>query len=196
MLLDDLKAYTLILASQSPRRKSLLKEAGFNFKTVLTGQVSEEFPSEMDKYEIPVYLAELKSAGYTASLHDRDILITADTIVWHNQVLNKPQNRDEALVFLRSLSGSEHEVITGLCLRSSAKAMTFYSGSKVFFTELQEEEIVYYTDHFKPYDKAGAYGIQEWIGYIGVERIEGSFYNVMGLPVQQLYHKLGEFIKS
>jgi len=148
------------------------------------------------QFEIPVYLSDLKSKAYSKDLSENQILITADTIVWfENQVINKPKNRADAVQILERLSGNSHEVITGVSLRNKEKIRSFYSHSRVTFSTLSKEEINYYIDHYEPFDKAGAYGIQEWIGYIGISRIEGSFFNVMGLPIQQLYHELGEFIK-
>ncbi len=197
MLLDELKDYNLILASKSPRRHHLLKEIGLSFSVSDLHEVDETFPEEMNKYEIPVFLAELKSNAFSAQLGKKDILITADTIVWFkNKVINKPAGRKEAIEFLEKLSGNMHEVLTGVCIRGPSKRVSFYSHSEVYFSNLSEEEIVYYIDTFKPFDKAGAYGIQEWIGYIGINEIRGSFFNVMGMPVQLLYHNLGEYVKN
>lgn len=195
MLLDELKDYTIILASQSPRRHHLLKEIGLSFTISNLHEIDETFPVTMGKFEVPVHLAEQKSKAYSAPLKDKDILITADTIVWfENEVINKADNREEAIEFLNTLSGNMHEVVTGVCLRSKSNMLSFYSHSEVYFADLKEEEILYYIDRYKPYDKAGAYGIQEWIGYIGIHEIRGSFFNVMGMPVQLLYQKLEEFI--
>lgn len=196
MLLDQINAFSLILASQSPRRHHLLKEAGLEFKISSLHEVEESYPSGLDKFEIPVYLSDLKSRAYSDTLLDNEILITADTIVWfENEVINKPESRNDALKILGRLSGKTHEVITGVSLRSKEKMRSFYSHSMVTFTTLSETEINFYIDKYRPFDKAGAYGIQEWIGYVGISRIEGSFFNVMGMPIQQLYHELGEFIK-
>lgn len=197
MLLDELKSFHIILATRSPRRHHLMKEAGLSFEVSSLHEVDESFPVDMDKFNIPVYLAELKSSVFNGELKEKDILITADTIVWfRDKVINKPENRVDAINILKDLSGNMHEVITGVCLRSPGKTMSFYSHSYVYFTQLSGDEIEFYIDRYKPFDKAGAYGIQEWIGYIGIKEIKGSFFNVMGLPIQQLYHKLGLFINE
>lgn len=197
MLLEDLKNYNIILASQSPRRQFLLKEAGIPFIVSNLHEVEEDFPEGLDKFRIPVYLAQLKSDTFSEDLKENDILITADTIVWINDhVINKPVDREDAVRILRTLSGNVHEVITGVCMRSIKKTHTFYSHSSVHFRNLTDAEINYYVDQYQPFDKAGAYGIQEWIGYVGICEIRGSFYNVMGLPVQQLYHELESFISE
>ncbi|NQU84630.1 MAG: septum formation protein Maf [Mariniphaga sp.] len=185
-----IKNHNIILASKSPRRQQLLRELGFDF-TIKTIEVEEKFPLEMSMEEIPVFLAELKANPFEGKLADNDLLITADTIVWHeNKVLGKPENKEQAIEMLSSLSNCEHQVVTGVCLKSLKKQKSFNSVSNVIFKKLTADEINYYIDNYKPYDKAGAYGIQEWIGYIGVSHIEGSFFNVMGLPVQKLYSEL------
>jgi len=144
--------------------------------------------------EIPVYLAKLKAVPFLSELKPNELLITADTIVsFQNKVLGKPKNKEQAIQMLRQLSGNEHQVITGVCLSSSAKQNVFYSQSNVQFKKLSSQEIDYYISEYKPFDKAGAYGIQEWIGTIGITHIEGSFYNVMGLPIQKLYEKIQKF---
>lgn len=195
MLLNEIQKYRIILATKSPRRQHLMSEAGFSFEVSHLHEVEENFPENLNKFEIPVYLAELKSDAYPDKLEEQDLLITADTIVWLNgKVINKPNSREDAISILRSLSGNMHEVITGVCIRNSHENLCFHSHSKVFFRKLKEEEILYYIEHYKPFDKAGAYGIQEWIGYIGISKIQGSFFNVMGLPIQLLYQKLEEFI--
>ncbi len=196
MLLEKIKEYTLILASGSPRRQELMRAAGFNFQLCTDLEVEETYPEAMPGEEIPVYLANKKSAAYSIPLNDRDILITADTIVYQGEcVLEKPGNEDEARASLRLISGQSHFVYTGVCIRSAAKHTSFVARSEVRFGPLSEEEINYYIQHYEPYDKAGAYGIQEWIGYIGVEEIRGSYFNVMGLPVHMLYRELETFIK-
>jgi septum formation protein len=197
MLLPELlSGYRLILASQSPRRKELLAGLDLKFEIIVRPDIGEDFPSGMDKFEIPDYLAMSKSEAYIDLLDDKTILITADTIVWlKDEVVNKPENIEDAKIIVSKLSGNVHEVITGVCLRSARKVKIFHSLSKVWFRKLTDEEINYYIDHYKPMDKAGAYGIQEWIGYAGIEKIEGSFYNVMGLPVQTLYMELQEFAR-
>lgn len=190
-----IKDYQIVLASQSPRRKMLLAGLDIDFKVIVKPDITEEFPSELGMTEIPVYLAESKSDNYTELLTPNTILITADTIVWHQEKLvGKPTDLDDAFEILSNLSGDMHEVVTGVCLRSNNQKRVFYSHSRVFFRDLTPEEITYYIQKYKPLDKAGAYGIQEWIGYIGIEKIEGSFYNVMGLPVQQLYHELSSIV--
>ena len=195
MLQDRLDKYNIILASRSPRRKSLLKELGIRFKVVHIRDDGEEFPSHLDKFQIPVYISEKKSDSY-GSLGDNDLLITADTIVWmEGQVINKPADYQDAVRILRCISGNMHEVITGVTLRTRDDKYSFTSHTEVFFSELSEEEIQFYVTNYTPYDKAGAYGIQEWIGYIGIEKINGSYFNVMGLPVQKLYRVLEEFLK-
>lgn len=196
LLTDLLKGYRLILASQSPRRKTLLEGLDLKFEIIVRNDINEIYPEGMDKLEIPEYLAQIKSNSYIDLIDDKTILITADTIVWlKNKVLGKPENIEDAISMVSALSGNMHEVITGVCIRSAEKIKVFHSLSKVWFSELSNEEINYYVSHYKPLDKAGAYGIQEWIGYVGIEKIDGSFYNVMGLPVQMVYHELFHFIK-
>ena len=197
MLLNDLlKDYRIILASQSPRRKLLLEGLDLKFEVIVREDIPEDYPSHLKMDEIPVWLAKSKSDSYTDLLQDKTLLITADTIVWHKgRLLGKPVDQGHAVKILSTLSGSMHEVVTGVCLRSAEKTQLFHSISNVLFRELTLEEIHYYVSQYKPLDKAGAYGIQEWIGYIGIEQIEGSFYNVMGLPVQMLYHELIRFLQ-
>lgn len=191
--MKDLKKHKLILASKSPRRQYLLKELGLDF-VVHTKEVDESFPENLNAQEIPLYLCKKKADAFDEELTDNTIVITADTIVWiEGQVLNKPENFDDAVRMLKLLSGKKHEVYTGVCLRSKHKTKTFYALTHVYFKELSLEEIEYYINNFNPYDKAGAYGAQEWIGYIAVEKIEGSYFNVMGLPVRELYEALLEF---
>jgi septum formation protein len=185
--------YNYILASKSPRRNQLLKSLGIEFE-VKTKEVDEIYPDNLIKEEIPVFLAELKAKPFLADLSDSDLLITADTIVWfEGKVLGKPKNKAEATRMLQLLSGKEHQVISGVCLTTSNKKKSFYSISNVHFKTLTHNEIEYYVSEFKPFDKAGAYGIQEWIGSIGIIHIEGSFYNVMGLPIQKLYEEIQKF---
>ncbi|MFW5830769.1 MAG: Maf family nucleotide pyrophosphatase [Prolixibacteraceae bacterium] len=185
--------YNYILASKSPRRQQLLQSLGIGFE-VITKEVNERFPPGMHKYDIPVFLAELKSHSLIGLLKKNDLLITADTIVWlEDEVLGKPADEKEANTMLQQLSGKKHEVISGVCLTSPKKKQTFYSTSSVEFKNLTKAEIDYYIKNFKPFDKAGSYGIQEWIGTIGIKHIEGSFYNVMGLPIQKLYEEILKF---
>ncbi len=193
MKLKNLEKYKLVLASESPRRQQLLRELGLEFE-VRPSCLEEFYPEELGMTAIPVYLAELKADALKSEMKEDELLITADTIVWKDdQVLNKPKSREEAIAMLKNLSGSQHQVITGMHLMSIDKKVSFHAVTEVCFDELTDDEIIYYVDHFSPYDKAGAYGIQEWIGYVGISRIEGSFYNVMGLPVHKLYQHLKEF---
>lgn len=195
LLHDKLKPYRLILASQSPRRRQLLADAGIEFELAPRFECEESFPNDMPSTEVAEYLSKLKSEAYPESLGANDILLTADTVVIAcGQILGKPADREEAIAMITMLSGCEHEVVTGVTLRSGERVKSFSVVSKVYFRELSFEEIEYYVDNYRPYDKAGSYGIQEWIGYVGIEGIVGSFYNVMGLPVQRLYCELGEFI--
>ncbi len=183
----------MILASKSPRRQFLLKELGLDFE-VRTKEVDESFPETLKAQEIPLYLCEKKAHAFDEELNDNTIVITADTIVWvEGQVLNKPENYEDAVRMLKLLSGKMHEVYTGVCLRSKHKSKSFYALTKVYFKNLCQQEIDYYIKNYHPYDKAGSYGAQEWIGYIAVEKIEGSYFNVMGLPVRELYEELLKF---
>lgn len=185
--------YNFILASKSPRRQQLLHSLGIEFQ-VKTKEVEENYPENLAKEEIPVFLAELKSQPFLSDLKESDLLITADTIVWIDDfVLGKPHNKEEAKQMLQKLSGKEHQVISGVCLTSIVKQKSFYAISNVQFKELTKSEINHYISEFKPFDKAGGYGIQEWIGVIGITHIEGSFYNVMGLPIQKLYEEIQKF---
>lgn len=193
-MLENLSKYKIILGSNSPRRKELLSGLDIKFSVKVIPGLEENYPETLDPQEIPVFLSKQKAEAYLSSLDDTMLLITADTIVWNgNAVIGKPKNRAEAIQMLRSLSGHEHHVVTGVCLTTMKKQMTFSVISSVRFASLNDEEIIYYVDKYKPFDKAGAYGIQEWIGYVGVESISGSFYNVMGLPVQRLYQELKTF---
>ncbi len=184
--------FNIILGSQSPRRKELLVGLDIPFTTKVIPGIEETYPNTLLGEEIPIYLAEQKADAYT--LEDNDLLITADTIVWLNgRVYGKPSDEIEAQKMLRELSGKTHDVITGVCVRTNKKNVSFASTTKVRFTELSDAEIEHYVNKYRPMDKAGAYGVQEWIGYIGVEHIEGSYFNVMGLPIQRLYTVLKEF---
>lgn len=185
-----LPAYNYILASNSARRQELLKLLGIEF-VVKVKEVDETYQEELSKYEIPQYLARKKAGLLLPELKKNDLLITADTIVClDDEVLGKPGNYDEAAAILKKLSGREHSVISGVCLTSAEKQTSFYAETIVSFKVLADDEIDYYIKTFKPFDKAGAYGIQEWIGLVGVTSIKGSFYNVMGLPVRQLYEEI------
>jgi septum formation protein len=195
MLHEKLKHYELILASQSPRRQELIKGLGVNFTLSPRYHVDEVYPADMQKNEVPVYLAKLKSEHYPQQLTDKHILLTADTLVWcKGEFLGKPKDNADACRMLWLMSGSAHEVLTGVCLRSASRARTFLASTLVYFRALAQDEICYYIGKYKPYDKAGAYGIQDWIGYSAIERIEGSYYNVMGLPMQMLYKELEAFV--
>jgi septum formation protein len=193
MFLHNLEQYEIILASKSPRRQQLLSDLGLKF-TVQSMDVKEEFPAGLGMTEIPVFLAELKADAFRAQMKNNQLVITADTIVWlDGKVMGKPKDYSDGFKMLSDLSGKKHEVVTGVCLLSKTKKIAFNTVSDVWFKNLAEDEIHYYLENYKPYDKAGAYGIQEWIGYVGVNRIEGSFFNVMGLPIQDLYEHLKNF---
>lgn len=196
MLLNEkLKPYRLLLASQSPRRRELLTGCGLPYELAPKYGCEELYPAGLPAEEVPLYLSRLKSEAYPAPLLPHDILLTADTVVVADgEVLGKPHGRDDAAGMLRRLSGRSHTVISGVTLRTPERTHTFSARSSVWFRSLAEEEIDYYLDTCRPYDKAGSYGIQEWIGYAAIERIDGSFYNVMGLPVQRLYVELDHFI--
>jgi MAF protein len=194
MIIDKLNYYKIILASRSPRRQQLLRELGLKFEVVIK-EYEEIYPEGLSGEEIARYIAYEKAASFKDELSDNEIVIAADTIVWcNNKVLGKPLNYEDAKRILREISGNIHEVITGLSLRSLSKEVTFSESTKVTFEALSEEEICYYIDNYKPYDKAGAYGIQEWIGIIACSHIDGSYFNVVGLPVQKLYKELQSFI--
>ena len=196
MFIPNIDDYKIILASQSPRRHYLLKEIGLEFEIKLKQFVDESYPDHLKKEEIPLYIAGKKAEIY-GKLEDNEILITADTIVWlKDKVLQKPIDQDDAIKILKELSGNCHQVYTGVCIKSNDKEVLFSACTDVYFKKLTYPEIDYYINHFQPFDKAGAYGIQEWIGYIGVEKINGSFFNVMGLPIQKLYTELDDFIND
>lgn len=198
MLLHNLlEDYNLILASASPRRRQLLAECGLQFTLADKFECDEHYPATMPSVEVAEYLSRLKSNAYPKSLAANDILLTADTIVVvDNTILGKPTDREDAVAMLRMLSGRKHTVITGVTMRTESTIKSFSVASKVFFRDITDEEIDYYIDNYRPFDKAGAYGIQEWIGYVAIEGIEGSFFNVMGLPIQRLYVELGDFIAT
>jgi len=192
-MLNNLKDYQLILASQSPRRHQMLKELGLSFE-LKTKDVEEVYPDGLTPEEIPVYLAELKGKAFKEDVVSNELVITADTIVCIDDwILGKPKDRNDAVKMLRALSGRAHQVISGVSLRSKEKSVSFATTTNVHFKTLSEEEINYYIDNYKPFDKAGAYGIQEWIGFIGIDGIEGSYFNVVGLPIQRLYQELSKF---
>ncbi len=197
LLHEKIASYRLLLASQSPRRRELLSGTGLKYEMAPKFEVEERFPSDMAADEVPLYLSRLKSEGYPYPLAERDILLTADTVVIaREEILGKPHSREEALEMLARLSGCGHRVVTGVTLRSQSRTLSFASSSEVFFRTITPEEAAYYVDTYRPYDKAGSYGIQEWIGYVAIERIEGSFYNVMGLPIQRVWVELEKFLAA
>jgi septum formation protein len=186
----------IILASRSPRRRQLLKELGIEFEVAIRN-FDESYPEGLQGEEIALHIARSKALSFRNDISADEIVITADTIVWcDNEVLGKPEDEEDAKRILGKISGNTHEVITGVCICSSSSEKVFAVSTKVTFSHLTDEEIKYYIDHFDPYDKAGAYGIQEWIGLIGCSEIEGSYFNVVGLPVQRLYRELQEFVKG
>lgn len=188
------KKYHIILASNSPRRKELLSGLDLEYEIRTMPDIDESYPAELQGGDIPLYISKEKADAYKSMLQTNDLIITADTIVWlDGEVLGKPHNREDAIAMLHKLSGHTHEVFTGVTLTTAQKQRSFYAETKVTFAQLSDEEIAHYVDKFQPFDKAGSYGVQEWIGYIGVERIEGSYFNVMGLPVQRLYKELKIF---
>lgn len=189
MLSEKLKNKNIILASGSPRRQELFKELGLDF-SIQVKAVEEVYPSTLKASEITNYLAELKAEAFT-DLAENDVVITSDTIVWLNdKAIEKPINKQHAIKMLQEISGKCHEVITSICIKTTTSQKVFYDVTKVCFKSLSIEEINFYVENYQPFDKAGAYGIQEWIGFIGVSKIEGSYFNVMGLPVHKLYEEL------
>ena len=195
LLQDRLKDYRLILASASPRRRELLAACDLEFTLAEKFECEECYPADLAADKVAEYLSQLKSNAYPHALGEKDILLTADTVViLGDKILGKPHSEEEAVEMISSLSGATHKVVTGVTLRTAKQTISFSAESKVSFRELDAEEVSYYVEKYRPMDKAGAYGIQEWIGYIGIEGIEGLFYNVMGLPVQRLYATLKELI--
>ncbi|MDR1055252.1 MAG: Maf family nucleotide pyrophosphatase [Prevotellaceae bacterium] len=195
MLADTLKNYNVILATRSPRRRELFKGLDIPFSIAPNYDINETPPTSMRLLDVPSYLAESKSDQYPKPLAENDILITADTlVVCDNELMGKPMDRKDAIRMLHKLSNNKHEVLTGVCIRTTDKKRMFDVSTYVYFRRLKKSEIEYYVDNYQPYDMAGSYGVQEWLGYIAVERIEGSYYNVMGLPVQRLYAELMEFM--
>ena len=195
-MLSNLSKYHIILASNSPRRKELLAGLGLQFEVRTLKGIDESYPEPLVGEQIPIFIANKKADAYQLSMAENELIITADTIVYlpcedgKGKVLGKPQDADDAVQMLRALSGRHHEVITGVAIVSKQKRQAFAVTSKVSFASLSDEEINYYVTNYKPFDKAGAYGIQEWIGFIGVNGLIGSYFNVMGLPVQRLYEEL------
>ena len=195
LLQDRLKNYRLILASASPRRRELLADCDLDFILAEKFECEECYPADLAAEKVAEYLSQLKSNAYPHTLSEGDILLTADTVViLGDKILGKPHSEAEAVEMISTLSGATHKVVTGVTLRTAERTISFSAESLVSFRALEAEEINYYVEKYRPMDKAGAYGIQEWIGYIGIEGIEGSFYNVMGLPTQRLYHALKELI--
>lgn len=190
-MLDNLEKYKVILASGSPRRRELMAGLGVNYEVRILPDVDESYPHTLQGEEIPLYIAKEKADAYIPMMQPDELIITADTIVWlDGKVLGKPRDREDALQMLRTMSGRTHKVFTGVCITTTDWQRSFTAQTEVRFATLSEDEIIYYVDNFKPMDKAGAYGVQEWIGFIGVENISGSYYNIMGLPVQRLYREL------
>jgi len=189
--------FRIILLSSSPRRISLMRAADISFTAEINHGNDEKFDPLMEKSAVPEYLAKQKSLSYDKNLSESEVLITADTMVLCNgEILGKPSSRREAEEILNKLSGRKHTVYTGVCLRDNSREISFTSKTDVYFKTLAKDEIDYYLDNYNPYDKAGAYGAQEWIGLIAIERIEGSYFNVMGLPVEMLYEELNKFLSD
>lgn len=197
LLHEKLRDYTVILASASPRRRELLRAAGIDFRLTEKFACDEVYPSTLPVEDVALYLSQLKSHAYPHRLASGELLITADTtVLLDDKVLGKPRDEAEARAMLSCLSGREHRVVTGVTIRSCDDSRSFSAVSKVRFAVLSDEQICHYVAKYRPMDKAGAYGIQEWIGYVGIESIDGSFYNVMGLPVQRLCRELECFIEA
>lgn len=194
MIIDKINKFRIILASRSPRRQQLLRQLGLSFDVVIR-DFDESYPEALSGKDIAEFISANKASSFRDELTGNDIVITADTIVWcDNKVLGKPVDLEDALKILMAISGNTHEVITGVSIISKTKEVSFSESTKVTFEEMMEEEMRFYAERFKPYDKAGAYGIQEWIGLAACSRIEGSYFNVVGLPVQRLYAELKKFV--
>lgn len=193
LLTEKLKEYELVLVSQSPRRRELLEGLEIDFSSTSV-DIYETYPETLSGAQIPMYIAEAKASAYEPKLNNSTIAITADTVVlFEDDILKKPENAEKAKDMLRRLSGNTHKVITGVCIFNKNKKRSFHAISDVTFATLTDEEIDHYVEVYNPFDKAGSYGVQEWIGYIGIEKIVGSYYNVMGLPVHRLYKELNAF---
>ena len=193
-MLENLKHYKIKLASNSPRRRELLSGRGIDYEVKLLPGIDESYPDTLKGEDIPMYIAREKADAYRPLMQADELIITADTIVCiDGEVLGKPSDGAEAAAMLRKLSGRTHEVITGVCLTTTRLQRTFAAVTEVTFDTLTDEEIAYYVERYRPLDKAGAYGVQEWIGFIGVTGLKGSYFNVMGLPVQRLYKELSRF---
>lgn len=190
-MLDNLKKYKVVLASNSPRRKELLGGLGIGYEVKTMPDIDESYPDGLSMEEVPVYIARSKADAYRPLMQPDELIITADTIVWlDGVVMGKPKDKEEARDMLRRLSGQTHQVVTGVCLTTIDRQQSFATVTDVTFDRLTEEEITHYVSRYQPMDKAGAYGIQEWIGYVGVRSIKGSYFNVVGLPIQRLYQEL------
>jgi len=190
-MLDNLKKYKVVLASNSPRRKELLGGLGIGYEVKTMPDIDESYPDGLSMEEVPVYIARSKADAYRPLMQPDELIITADTIVWlDGVVMGKPKDEEEACDMLRRLSGQTHQVVTGVCLTTIDRQQSFATVTDVTFDRLTEEEITHYVSRYQPMDKAGAYGIQEWIGYVGVRSIKGSYFNVVGLPIQRLYQEL------
>ena len=186
--------YKVLLASNSPRRKELLQGIDIDFEIKVLPDIDESYPASLPVEEVAEFIAEKKASSYTNNLKEDELLITADTVViLDGAIFGKPNNKEEANAMLTALSGKAHRVISGVCLATLEKQISFSVTSEVLFSELSNEEIEYYINRYSPFDKAGSYGIQEWIGYIGVEHLSGSYFNIMGLPIQRLYRELKNF---
>ncbi len=193
MMLRNLSGKRITLASGSPRRRELLKGLELDFE-VIVRETDESFPADLKAEQIALHVASAKADAFNHDLASDQIVITADTVVWINDhVLNKPSSRDEAIAMITELSGNEHHVYTGVCIRTKEKNLLFYDNTKVTFTSMTASEIAHYVDEYKPLDKAGAYGAQDWIGLVGIQKLEGSYFNVMGLPVHLVYAHLKNF---
>jgi len=191
---EKLDRFNILLGSKSPRRRNLLRDTGISFKILPAFETDESYPEDMSHEEVPIFISKKKALAYKHYIIKNTLLITADTIVSLNgEILGKPNDNSAAKIILKKLSGKCHRVISGVSLTSMNKQISFKAITEVYFKDLTDEEIEYYIDLYKPLDKAGAYGIQEWIGYIGIKKITGSFYNVMGLPIQKLYSELLKF---
>lgn len=193
-MLDNLRKFDILLASKSPRRRELMEQMNIPFRIVTVGGPEETHPDDIPAIEVPEYLSRKKSEAFRELIHDNEMLITADTLViLKNKIYGKPETKEEAVGMLKELSGQTHQVATGVCITTAERQLSFTSVTNVRFAELEPDEINYYVECYKPFDKAGAYGIQEWIGCVAVEAIEGSYYNVMGLPVHRLFKELKKF---
>lgn len=194
MLKKRLKKYTLILASGSPRRQQFFKDLDLDFEIRLK-EIEEIYPPELKAVEITDYLAQLKASAFEGELKENEILVTSDTIVWHqNKALGKPKSAEEAFEMIKSMSNATHEVFTSVCFKTSSASTLINDVTKVTLTDLSDEAILYYIENYKPYDKAGAYGIQEWFGFMAVAKVEGSYTNVMGLPTAKVYEYLSTLV--